>query len=47
VFPGSRDDEQELHRRFAEFRVGREWFKRSRAINNFIARTTGTLGQVM
>lgn len=37
VIPGSREDEQELHRRFASFRVCREWFKRTKAIENFIA----------
>jgi hypothetical protein len=36
VIPGSRDDEQELHRRFADFCVGREWFKRCDAINDYI-----------
>lgn len=38
VLRGSRDDEQGLHRRFAEHRVGREWFKSCRAIEEFIAR---------
>lgn len=37
VIPGSRDDEQELHRRFAEFGVGREWFKLAEPISSFIA----------
>ncbi len=37
VIPGLRDDEQDLHRRFAEFRVGREWFKRCDPINDYIA----------
>jgi T5orf172 domain len=37
VVPGSRDDEQELHRRFAAFRVGREWFSRCKPIGDYIA----------
>lgn len=37
VIPGSLDDEQELHRRFADFRVGREWFKLDEPIINYIA----------
>jgi hypothetical protein len=37
VIPGSRDDEQDLHRRFVEFRVGREWFKRCDPISDYIA----------
>jgi hypothetical protein len=37
AIPGSRDDERELHRRFAEYRVGREWFRRSKPINDYIA----------
>jgi hypothetical protein len=37
AIPGSRDDERELHRRFAEFRVGREWFRRSKPIDDYIA----------
>jgi hypothetical protein len=36
VIPGSRDDEQELHRRFAAFRVGREWFNRCKPISDYI-----------
>lgn len=36
VVSGSRDDEQELYRRFAEFRVGREWFKRCEPIEEYI-----------
>jgi hypothetical protein len=27
VKPGTRGDEQDLHRRFSEFRISREWFK--------------------
>jgi hypothetical protein len=34
---GTRDDECELHRRFAEFRVSREWFKLCDPINQFIS----------
>jgi hypothetical protein len=41
AMPGSRDDEQELHRRFAEFRVGREWFRRSKPIDDYIASKCG------
>jgi hypothetical protein len=37
AIPGSRDDEQQLHRRFAEFRVGREWFRSSKTINDYIS----------
>ena len=37
VIPGSRDDEQELHQRFAEFRVKREWFKLAEPIGFYIA----------
>ncbi len=37
VIPGSRDDEQELHRRFDAFRVGREWFKHCEPIRDYIA----------
>jgi hypothetical protein len=38
VIPGSRDDEQNLHRQFAPFHVRREWFRRAQPINDFIAR---------
>jgi hypothetical protein len=38
VIAGNRDCEQELHRRFAAFRVCREWFKRSGPVDEFIAR---------
>ena len=38
VLRGSRDDEQGLHRRFTEYRVGREWFRRGKLIDEFIAR---------
>jgi HEAT repeat protein len=34
---GSRDDERELHRRFSDRRVGREWFKLSGAVGEHIA----------
>jgi hypothetical protein len=37
VIPGTRDDEQELHRRFSAHRAGREWFYRSDAILEFIS----------
>ncbi len=37
VAPGSRDDEQALHRRFADFRVGREWFNLADPIRDYIA----------
>jgi hypothetical protein len=56
IIPGTRDDEQELHRKFAAYRAGREWFSRCDAITEFISRhrmtaraegdalVTGTLG---
>lgn len=37
VMPGSRDDEQDLHRRFSDLRVGREWFNRAKPITDYIA----------
>ena len=37
VVPGTRDDEQELHRKFAAHRAGREWFSRCDAITEFIS----------
>ena len=37
VKPGTRDDEQDLHRRFSEFRISREWFKLSEPITEYIA----------
>lgn len=37
VIPGTRDDEQELHRRFSAHRAGREWFFRCDAILEFIS----------
>jgi len=37
VIPGTHDDEQELHRKFEAYRVGREWFSRCDAITEFIA----------
>jgi Meiotically up-regulated gene 113 len=42
VIPGTRDDEQELHRKFEAHRAGREWFSRCNAITEFISahRTT-------
>lgn len=38
VITGSRQDEQNLHRQFASSHVRREWFKRAKAIDDFIAR---------
>ncbi len=38
VIPGSREDEQSLHRQFASSHVRREWFKRAKAIDDFITR---------
>lgn len=37
VIPGTRDDEQELHRKFKAYRAGREWFSRCDAIAEFIS----------
>ncbi|HXO71575.1 MAG TPA: GIY-YIG nuclease family protein [Bradyrhizobium sp.] len=37
VIPGSRDYEQELHRKFASLRMRGEWFRRAKAIDDFIA----------
>lgn len=37
VVPGTRDDEQELHRKFEAHRAGREWFSRCDAITEFIS----------
>ncbi|MEX1059424.1 MAG: GIY-YIG nuclease family protein [Methyloceanibacter sp.] len=37
AIPGTRDDERELHRRFAVHHVRGEWFKFSDAIADFIA----------
>jgi hypothetical protein len=37
VIPGTRDDEQELHRKFSGHRAGREWFFRCDAILDFIS----------
>jgi hypothetical protein len=37
VIPGTRDDEQELHRKFDAHRAGREWFSRCDAITEFIS----------
>ena len=37
VIPGTRDDEQELHRKFDAHRAGREWFFRCDAILEFIS----------
>jgi hypothetical protein len=37
VIPGTRDDEQELHRKFEAHRAGREWFSRCAAITEFIS----------
>jgi len=37
VIPGTRDDEQELHRTFETHRAGREWFSRCDAITEFIS----------
>ena len=45
VSPGSRDDEQELHRRFADFRVAREWFKLSKEIKDHIDSQLSAHGQ--
>lgn len=43
AIPGTRDDEQELHRKFEAHRAGREWFSRCDAIAEFISahRMTG------
>jgi T5orf172 domain len=38
VIPGSREDEQKLHRQFSSLHIRREWFKRAQAIDDFIAR---------
>lgn len=38
VIPGSREGEQDLHRQFSSSHVRREWFKRTKAIDDFIAR---------
>jgi hypothetical protein len=43
AIPGSRDDELELHRRFAEFRVGREWYKLVEPIISYIAESGAVL----
>lgn len=48
VIPGSRDDEQQLHRRFADLRVGREWFRHDGPISDYIAghrSNVGSFGQ--
>jgi hypothetical protein len=37
AIPGTRDDEQELHRKFEAHRAGREWFSRCDAIAEFIS----------
>jgi Meiotically up-regulated gene 113 len=37
AMPGTRDDEQELHRKFGAYRAGREWFSRCDAITEFIS----------
>jgi Meiotically up-regulated gene 113 len=37
VIPGTRDDEQELHRKFEAHRVRREWFSRCGPIMEFIS----------
>jgi Meiotically Up-regulated Gene 113 (MUG113) protein len=37
VILGTRDDEQELHRKFEVHRIGREWFSRCDAITEFIS----------
>jgi hypothetical protein len=37
VIPGTRDDEQELHRKFQAHRAGGEWFLRCDAITEFIS----------
>jgi Meiotically up-regulated gene 113 len=37
VVPGTREDEQELHRRFSNLRVRGEWFKLDETIRDFIA----------
>jgi hypoxanthine-guanine phosphoribosyltransferase len=37
VVPGTRDDEQELHRKFEAHRIGREWFARCDPIMEFIS----------
>jgi hypothetical protein len=37
VFPGTRDDERELHRKFEAHRAGREWFSRCDATTEFIS----------
>jgi hypothetical protein len=42
VKPGTRDDERDLHRRFSEFRVTREWFRLSEPINEYIATNTAS-----
>ena len=46
VIPGSLDDEQEFHRRFAAFRVGREWFKLAKPISDYIASYAGNITPV-
>jgi hypothetical protein len=46
VMRGTRDNEQELHKRFSEFRIGREWFRCSAPIEKFISQHTGiSLGE--
>ena len=36
VFPGTQEDERDLHLRFANLRVGGEWFKYDEMIKNFV-----------
>lgn len=37
VFPGTQEDEKDLHLRFANLRVGGEWFKYDEVIKSFVA----------